>query len=232
MDLLPPILLAGLTGFFSGLVLSSPPGPINLTILNEGARRGFRWAVLIGLGATAMETVYCFIAFTGFASFFAQGTIKAGMELFSFVFMLFLGIKFLRAKTVNAPIPLGPVPGRIEERLEEHLHPHSAFMIGVVRVFANVGVFVFWIILAATFISRGWVTPDWPGKLACVAGVAAGTGLFFLVLSYRASRGHGRFSEATLLRMEHISGFALLLVAFVHGGWIVWELARHGINGR
>ena len=41
MPELPPILLAGLTGLISGLLLSIPVGPINLTILNDGTRRGF-----------------------------------------------------------------------------------------------------------------------------------------------------------------------------------------------
>src|SRR5712692_3811755 len=128
---LPPLVLAGLTGFLSGLLLSIPVGPINLTILNEGARRGFKWAALIGLGATAMEVIYCFIAFTGFASFFSRGYIKAAMELFSFVFMLFLGIKFLLAKSVgHAPVDLGAAAGKIEAQLEVRLHPHSAFMTG------------------------------------------------------------------------------------------------------
>src|SRR2546422_9707112 len=100
---LPPIVVAALTGFLSGFLLSIPVGPINLTIMNEGARRGFYWAMMIGLGATAMEVIYCFIAFTGFASFFSKGYVKAAMELFSFVFMLFLGIKFLLAKSVSQP---------------------------------------------------------------------------------------------------------------------------------
>src|SRR6516162_4208642 len=103
MDNLPPVVLAALTGLISGLLLSIPVGPINLTILNEGARRGFKWAALIGLGATTMEVIYCFIAFTGFASFFTRGYIKATMELCSFVFLLFLGIKFLLAQSVQAP---------------------------------------------------------------------------------------------------------------------------------
>src|SRR6516225_1825598 len=98
---LPPILVAGLTGLLSGLLLSIPVGPINLTILNEGARRGFKWAMLIGLGATMMEVIYCFIAFTGFASFFTRGYVKAAMELFSFVFLLFLGVNFLATKSVQ-----------------------------------------------------------------------------------------------------------------------------------
>lgn len=226
MGALHPILIAGLTGFLSGLLLSIPVGPVNLTIINEGARRGFKWAMLISCGATAMEVIYCFIAFTGFASFFTRGYIKAAMELFSFVFMLFLGIKFLMAKSVHSPVELGPIAEKFEVRVEERLHPHSAFMTGFVRVMGNLGVLVFWIVLAANFISREWVTPDWPGKLACVTGVATGTGLWFFVLSFSASRGYGRFSEKTLLRMEHFSGIGLLILALIHGGWIIWEMAH------
>ena len=228
MPELPTILVAGLTGLISGVLLSIPLGPINLTILNEGARRGFKWAALIGLGATTMEVIYCFIAFTGFASFFTRGYVKAAMELFSFVFMLFIGTKFLFAKSVQAkPVHLGAAADKIEVRLEERLHPHSAFMIGLVRVMGNVGVLVFWIILAANFISREWVTPDWPGKLACVAGVAVSTGGWFTGLSWVVSLGHGKWSEKTLLRMEHFSGAGLLVLALIHGGTIIWQMHNH-----
>jgi len=73
---------------------SMPVGPVNLTIINEGARRGFKWAVLIGLGAATMDLIYCTIAFTGFSSFFKVRIVKTSMEVFTFVFMLFLGINF------------------------------------------------------------------------------------------------------------------------------------------
>jgi L-lysine exporter family protein LysE/ArgO len=227
MEGMPPILLAGLTGSVFGLLLSIPVGPVNLTILNEGARYGFKRAALIGLGASFMEVVYCFIAFTGFAAFFARGYIKAAMEMFSFVFMLFLGIKFMMTKTTKVSIPLGGAANKLEARIEGRLKPRSAFMIGLVRVMGNVGVLVFWVVLAANFIARDWVTPDWPGKLACVAGVALGTSLWFLVLSYGASRGHGRFSEKTMLRMEHFSGIGLLALALAHGGHVIWQMIHH-----
>ena len=227
MEGMPPILLAGLTGGLFGLLLSIPVGPVNLTILNEGARYGFKRAALIGLGASFMEVVYCFIAFTGFAAFFTRGYIKAAMEMFSFVFMLFLGIKFMMTKTTKVSIPLGGAANKLEARIEGRLKPRSAFMIGLVRVMGNVGVLVFWVVLAANFIARDWVTPDWPGKLACVAGVALGTSFWFLVLSYGASRGHGRFSEKTMLRMEHFSGIGLLALALAHGGHVIWQMIHH-----
>jgi threonine/homoserine/homoserine lactone efflux protein len=224
-----PVFCAGLIGFISGLVLSIPVGPVNLTIMNEGARRGFKWAALISLGATTMEVIYCFIAFTGFASFFTRGYVKAGMELFSFVFLLFLGIKFLMTKSVQVSIDLGATANRFETRIGERLHPHSAFMSGLVRVMGNLGVFVFWIILAANFISREWVTPDWPGKLACVTGVGLGAVTFYLSLGFGASRGQGRLSEKALLRMEHFSGIGLLVLALIHGVQIIYEMAMRKI---
>src|SRR4029453_15055820 len=122
----PPIAIAALTGLVSGFLLSGPVGPINLPIINEGARRGFLFAALIALGSTVMEVVYCAIAFTGFSSYFGNHFIKAAMELFSFAFMFYFGVRFLVVKKI-------PEHTRIEEKLEARLHPHSAFMMGLVR---------------------------------------------------------------------------------------------------
>ena len=85
---------------------------------------------------------------------------------------------------------------------------------------------MFWIILAGSFISHEWVTPDWPGKLTCVAGVALGTGLWFVGLSWLVSLGQGKFSAKSLLRMEHCSGGGLLVLAFIHGVTIIQHLRK------
>jgi len=223
---LPPSVVAGLTGLVSGVLLCIPVGPVNLTIMNEGARRGFAWAALIGAGATVMELIYCGVAFTGFAAFFEKGWIKAAMEVFSFAFLLFLGFKFLLAKNVSAPMHFGKVADKIEERIEEKLHPHSAFMIGFAQTLANPGVLLGWIIIGANFIARGWVQPNWEGKLSCLGGVAMGLGLWFVGISWAISLGHKRISEKTLLKMQHASGITLLVLAFAHGSNIAWQLAK------
>jgi threonine/homoserine/homoserine lactone efflux protein len=236
MPELPPIFLAALTGFISGLLLSVPVGPVNLTIINDGAQRGFKWATLIGLGAATMDVIYCTIAFTGFSSFFDNHMVKATMEVFTFAFMLFLGVKFLSAKTVTAPTQLGKTASRIEKRIGEKFHPHSAFMIGFVRVMGNMGVLLFWIVVAAYFMSHEayftsyeWVEDTITAKAAFITGVALGANLWFCALSYVVSRGQGRFSERTLLRMERFSGVCLLALGLLQGVHIAWQLARHKI---
>jgi len=226
MDAIPPIVRSALTGFFFAFLLAIPVGPVNLTIINEGARRGFKWALLITLGATTMEILYCFVAFTGLASFLLGGEyIRAVMEVFSFVFMLALGIKFLTAKSVS--LQLSATTDRLEARLEQKLHPHSAYMTGFVRVLANPGVMVGWFVLAANFISRNWVTPELSGRMACVGGVGLGTILWFLVLAYSSSRGLRKFSEKTLVKIEHWSGVALIIFALLDGVWISKEMVDH-----
>ena len=234
MPELLPILLSAVTGFLSGMLLSIPVGPVNLTIINEGTRRGFLRALLVGLGAATMDVIYCTIAFTGFSSFFKIRIIKTLMEVFTFVFMLFLGVKFLLAKTVTAPTELGAAASRIEERIGEKLHPHSAFMTGFVRVLGNLGVLLFWIVAAAYFMSHEayftsyeWVEDTIAAKAAFITGVALGANLWFLALSYMSSRGQGRLSERTLLRMEHFSGVCLIALGLINGVLIALQLARH-----
>jgi threonine/homoserine/homoserine lactone efflux protein len=224
---LQALLVAALTGFVFGVLLCIPVGPVNLTIMNEGARRGFKWAALIGAGATLMDLIYCGIGFTGFTAIFETRWVKAAMQVFSFAFMMFLGVKFLTAKTVIAPMNLGKAADKIEERIEEKLHPHSAFMIGFVRTLANPGVLLGWILLVGIFISHGWVQPTWSSKFACMTGVTLGVGLWFFGLSWAISLGHKKITDATMLKMERGSGVALLVLGFAQGLHIAWQLAKH-----
>jgi hypothetical protein len=46
-------------------------------------------------------------------------------------------------------------------------------------------------------------------------------------LSYMSSRGQGRLSERTLLRMEHFSGVCLIVLGLINGVLIALHLARH-----
>jgi threonine/homoserine/homoserine lactone efflux protein len=213
------IAIPWVVGVISGFLVSIPVGPINVTIINEGANRGFKWAVMVGMGAVLMETIYSAIGFAGFTTFFDAKIVKASMQLISFLVLLILGFKYL-------VVPVIPATTRSIERVEETLHPHSAFMTGFVRVLGNPIVLLFWVAIAATFMSHEWVDPNWMSKGACILGVAMGAAAWFLLLSYLVSRSHWKFSTHTLLRMSHISGACLLIVAVILGIRIIFLLAR------
>jgi threonine/homoserine/homoserine lactone efflux protein len=219
MDLLQ-VLTAGLLGMVSGFVVSIPVGPINITIVNEGARRGFFWAFMIGVGGMAMDLIYCGIAFAGFSGLFASKFMKAAMELLSFLFLIYLGIKYLVTASLPATTPT-------MEAVEHKLHPHTAFWIGFVRVLGNPAVLLFWITVSATFISHDWIDDTFASKAVCVLGTFLGGLLWFILLSFLVAQGHGKFSTSALVRMAHISGAILLIAGIVIGYRLVSMLARH-----
>jgi threonine/homoserine/homoserine lactone efflux protein len=157
------------------------------------------------------------------SSFFSGGRVKILMELFSCAFIVFLGLKFLLAKSVVKHTKLAAASERLEARLEQRLHPHSGYMTGFVRVMGNLGVLLFWILLAAYLLSHDWVDDTLAAKAACVAGVALGTNTWFCLLSFAVSRGYGRLSEASLMRMQHLSGLVLIVFGVVQ---LAWELRR------
>ncbi|HEU5397222.1 MAG TPA: hypothetical protein VFV81_08640, partial [Verrucomicrobiae bacterium] len=174
-----------------------------------------------------MEIIYCTIAFTGFTSFFDIRLVKASMEIFTVVFLFFLGMKYISAQTVNVPTKLDAASEKIEAKLQVKFQPHSAFMIGFIRVMGNLGVLLVWIIAAGNFMAHDWVSNNFISKVACVIGVWLGTNTWFVAVSYGVSRGHGRFSEKTLVQLQHVSGICLLIFSAFDGAHIVWQLAKH-----
>jgi threonine/homoserine/homoserine lactone efflux protein len=204
-------------GMLAGFLVSIPVGPINLTIINEGARRGFKWAVMIGLGSVVMESIYCAIAMTGFSAFLTLPMVRSVMELLSFLFLLFLSWKYFSAKSIPDHVHSADV-------IEQKLHPHSAFMVGFVRVLGNPSVLLLWVTLSATFLAHDWVDQTVDDRISFVTGVASGATLWFVLLAWGVSRGHGRISPRVLLRMEHVSGAILLIAALAIGGRIIWHL--------
>lgn len=228
---LPPLERAVLVGAVSGLLMTMPIGPINLTIINEAARFGFKKALVIGLGATTMEVLYCGVAFTGLASFFTGPYIAAILELCSFVFILYLGFRFLFARSLAGPVHLGAAEQRFREKIDRRWRPHSAFATGFVRVLANPAVLVFWVILAANFMAREWVDPTHPGSTwLCVAGVGLSTQLWYTLLAWLVSIKHKELTERALIRLEKFTGMILIVLAVIHGSSLAWSIAKHKIH--
>lgn len=205
-----PFLEAFLTGLISGFLVSIPVGPINVTIIHEGAERGFRWAVFIGAGSVLMEAIYCAIGFAGFTEFFTTNIARAILQLASFALMSYLGFKYLLAKEVKTT-------SRGAERIEDRFQPHTAFMTGFVRTLGNPGVLLLWIALSATFLSHEWVDPTWTSKSVCIGGVAAGGLAWFTLLSYVVSVGQRHLSDKTMLNMSRGAGGMMLVAAVALG---------------
>jgi len=213
------LLIALVTGLAAGFLVSMPIGPINITIINEGAQRGFLRAWMVGLGAVTMDVIYCSVGLAGFSGLFEGKKVRALMELMSFMLVTFLGFKYLLMRSVKTTSHTAQV-------IEEHLHPHTAYMTGLVRVLGNPAALLLWVTLSATFVAHEWVDPFLLSKVLCVVGVAIGATSWFTLISYAVSRSHKQFSDKTLLRLSQGSGALLLSAAVFIAGRLVLMLAR------
>lgn len=207
--------ISGIAGFVSGFLVCIPVGPINVAIINEGARRGFLWSLMIGCGAMVMDTIYCGLAFAGFSSFFSGPGVRALMELLSFILMFYLGFRYLFAKDI-------PEHTATVDAVEHKFHPHTAFWTGFVRVLGNPAILLFWFTLSATFLAHHWISEHLASKLLCGAGSFLGGMTWFFLLSLIVARGRHKLSKRSLLRMSHISGLSLIIAGF----FIAARLAR------
>ena len=217
------MLMAELLGVSAGLLTSALGGPINVTVVNESAQRGSQRGLLIALGATSMEVIYCGIASAGFAALFERPMIRAAMELSSFLLVLWLGIRYLRA----GHLEVGEKIAHLEHLVEEKLHPHTAFWTGFVRVLANPGVLLLWIAITGSLVAHGILAPAPICKLLFCAGVAFAGCVWFVGISWGVSRGHGRFSMQSLRRLSQASGLVLLITAGGLAIRLVMTLAKH-----
>lgn len=216
------MLTAGMVGLGAGFLTSALGGPINITVVNESAQRGFLRGLLIALGATTMETLYCALAFAGFAGLFQRPLVRAVMELVSFLLVLWLGIKYLRAGRLE----VGRRIEHLEHLVEQKLHPHTAFWTGFVRVLTNPGVLLLWIGITGSLVAHQVLRPSLTCKLLFCAGVAVAGCSWFTGLSWTMSRGHGRFSGTTLRRISQASGLLLLITAFLIAVRLIHALAH------
>jgi hypothetical protein len=125
---------------------------------------------------------------------------------------LFLGFKFLTGANGQRADQAGRRLGKNRGAARAKIHPHSAFMTGFVRVMGNLGVLLTWMVLAANLMAHDWVADTLCRQSRVRRRRRAGHERLVLLLSFGVSRGHGKFSEKTLLRLQHLSGICLIAV--------------------
>jgi threonine/homoserine/homoserine lactone efflux protein len=208
-------------GALTGFVCAVPVGPINVAIMEEGIHSGRARALIIAVGALLMEMIYCVIAFGGFANLFGDPTLRATVELISFLAVTIFGVRYLLTDTVA-------VQGKRARMIEQRLHPHTMFWTGFVRVLVNPSVLLFWIMISAVLLANGTLQPEWQSRMACAAGAGLGITAWFLLLVLGSARVRNRFSDRTLVRFSHVSGLLLLLLSVVIAVRLISTVAQHG----
>jgi len=190
-----------LTGWGLGLSVAAPLGPINVATLQLGLSRGFARAWAFGLGAATIDALYCFAVFLGLAPLLIAAPWLR-------VLLFAAGAILLGRMGWNAwrkPIDLasGPEGGSASA--------WRSYTTGVMLTAINPATILSWLAIGGAALSA---VPAGEGPLL-IAGIFAGSALWFTALALGASAGR-RVANARALRIVSVvCGLALLGFAAV-----------------
>jgi threonine/homoserine/homoserine lactone efflux protein len=191
------------TGLGIGLAIAAPVGPVNLIILNRVMRRGFWSGIAAGCGAVLADTIFAAGAAFGITAIatFIEGHITI-FRLVGSVLLLVFGIRVyltrpedLQTRGVDTRLNLlGAAVSCFALTIS-----NPATMFGLAAIFGGLGP-----------IGEG--PEDWDATAALVAGVAAGSLVWWLLLATAVTWMRGRITKAWLRVINVVSGGLLALV--------------------
>jgi threonine/homoserine/homoserine lactone efflux protein len=198
--------------FALGFALGAAPGPVQLLLLTETAKRGFSGGVRVMLGANGtLFLVMVALAF-GFSSLAPGEGLLRGLRVVGGGFLIFLAVDELRrvrreaahpeAAAADVPPSMGPTTR------------------GVVSVVLNPGAWIFFATTASAVIADATADGGRDGALAAALFMTIGVSLSDFMFTLLGSGGRTLVGESGLrwIRVALSVGLAAIGVAFLVQG--------------
>jgi threonine/homoserine/homoserine lactone efflux protein len=196
--------------FALGFALGAAPGPVQLLILSETAKRGLEGGLRVMLGANLTLLGILVILALGFASLEPGPGVIRTLQAVGGSFLVWIGVVELRSirdearSTVAAP----------SQRAVARLGPTSK---GVAAVLLNPGAWIFFATTASALIANATSDGGTGAALAAAVAMAIGVSCSDLTFTILGSGGRRLFGERGLrwIRMGLAALLVVIGVAFV-----------------
>ena len=186
-------------GFVLGLAIAAPLGPIGTLCISRTLERGFLVGLAGGVGTALADATYAALAAAGFAAFARfLDAISLPLQLAGGAFLLWLGVTNLRPRRDVRPARVGTrdvLSTTVSTYLLTMANPTT--ILSFAAIFAGLGL-----------AGEG----DWFGAVSLVAGVFAGSMLWWLFLCGLVTQLRYRLPKAFANWVSRVSG--LVLIAF------------------
>lgn len=192
------------TGVAIGLAVTAPLGPVNILVIRSAIRRGFPAAFLVGLGAVAGDLVYAIAAAYGIS------WVSHLIEAYALPLMIAGGLLLVVTGVwlARKRIDLSAVAADEPQTAKSIGKMLAAFGLTI----SNPGEFFGFLAIFGTMSGVLRLHEDATRPPTVVAGVALGSILWWLFLSFLVSRFRTRISETMLVRIGRWTG--VLIAAF------------------
>jgi threonine/homoserine/homoserine lactone efflux protein len=186
-----------LQGAVIGLSIAAPVGPIGALTIRRTLAQGQAVGLATGMGAATADALYGAVAGFGLSAVADALLAHAGwLRLFGGVFLVYLGAKSFFAQPSAAeatPAARGLASAYGSTFLLTLANP--ATILSFIGIFAGLGL--------------AGAQSTYAGAALFVAGVFAGSALWWLILSWSVARLRGRLPPAALRWVNRISGVVI-----------------------
>ncbi len=203
--------------FALGFALGAAPGPVQLLILSETAKRGLEGGLRVMLGANL--TLFCIVVILalGFASLGPGPGVIRTLQVAGGLFLVWIGGVELRSIRAEARSSVGGPPRMTGGRLEPTAR-------GVASVLLNPGAWAFFATTASAVIAKATSDGGTGAALAAALAMAVGVSCSDVAFTVLGSGGRRVFGDGGLRWIR--TGLAALLVV-IGAAFVV-----QGIGGR
>ncbi len=231
-------------GFFIGVLIAAPVGPVNIVCIQRTLERGFWGGFAAGLGAVLADGVIAMVAAygaTAIAGFMRAHQLK--IELAGGVILTVFGLKVFmsqpkivatattniaRLRRLSATIPqfLRPTLRYRVWRIMPHLNiVPQTFFLTITNPGAILGVFA--LFGGATSVLGG--ISSWMQAITAVTSIMTGSLAWWAGLSRLISRVRHKLTEGRLKQINQVSGAVLVAFGLVLFAQFAYGLAGHRI---
>jgi threonine/homoserine/homoserine lactone efflux protein len=201
--------------FALGFALGAAPGPVQLLILSETARRGFSGGLRVMLGANGTLLAIMVVLAFGFSSLAPGEGLLRGLRIVGGAFLVYLAVDELRSLRHEARVGLA-------QDVSPETRSMGPTLRGIVSVILNPGAWIFFATTASAVVADA--TADGGRDAAIVAALATAIGVSCsdLLFTLVGSGGRRLVGDRGLrwIRGALSVGLAAIGLAFVWQGAI------------
>ncbi len=192
-----------LTGILIGLIFGLPAGAVGVMTIQRTLRFGMKGGLITGLGSSAADCVYACIGAFGItlvSDFLLEYQLP--ISLIGSGLIIFMGVRLIKERASNTT-------GNLQESYNKPRFFLSAFCVTITNPTA---ILTFLFAFSWFGISGNEETMD---RISLVAGVFAGTFLWWLVLSALAEVVRKKANHKSLRKLNRLFGVILLAFAAI-----------------
>ena len=193
-------------GIAVAFVASLPLGPVNLSVIQASINHGRPSALAIAVGSSLVELFYCLVAVGGVELIIDDTRTVQIIQIISVPVLLGIGLYNLLKR-----MPVRPADETLATKKPRSLR--TSFLLGVSLNFLNPLLLPFWMAATAWLRGHRLLTADTTHLVLFSGGVAVGTFLLLMTMSYVGARYRGIMSHHTQKVINRVIGALFLCSA-------------------